>query len=72
VYASHEFQTLAPPPLPAAPDSAPTAHYGGYHSSRQYAVVQMAHHRTGHSASGCMNHHLGDAIWGLGCDCFAF
>jgi len=72
VHASHDFQTLAPPPLPAALDWAPTAHYGGYHSSRRHAIVQMARHQTGHSVSGYTNRRLGEAIWGLGCDCFAF
>jgi hypothetical protein len=45
---------------------------GKPHSSRKHAVVQMAHYQTGHSVSGCMNHRLGEAVWGLGCDCFAF
>ena len=31
VYAAEDFTHLAPPPLPAALDWAPTAHYGGYH-----------------------------------------
>jgi hypothetical protein len=32
VYATDEFQTLAPPPLPVSPDWSPVAHYGGYHN----------------------------------------
>ena len=32
VYAVDEFDHLAPPPLPAALDWAPTAHYGGYYA----------------------------------------
>ena len=73
VYANKDFDKLAPSPLPAALDWAPTAHYGGYcnpieqpvkaftHSCRNHAVVQ---HRS--------TPRLGEAIWGLGCDCFAF
>jgi hypothetical protein len=72
VHASHDFQTLAPPPLRAARDWAPTAHYGGYHSSHRPAVVQMAQKQRDSSPPVCRDHRLGEAIWGLGCDCFAF
>jgi predicted amidohydrolase YtcJ len=72
VYASHDFESLAPPPLPSANDWAPTTHYGGYHSSRESAAVPMAHHHIDHTRSGCSHGRLGEAIWGFGCDCFAF
>jgi predicted amidohydrolase YtcJ len=74
VYAAQGFSHLAPPPLPAALDWAPTAHYGGYHTPAS-AVAAVLHH-------GCSSHHasaslpksarLGESLWGLGCDCFAF
>jgi predicted amidohydrolase YtcJ len=74
VYASQEFADMAPPALPAALDWAPTAHYGGYFKP-EAAVLQRAHlgcaghpHAHGASARG----RLGESLWGLGCDCFAF
>lgn len=74
VYASEEFADMAPPALPAALDWAPPAHYGGYFTP-QTAVLQRAHfgcsahnHEHGASARG----RLGESLWGLGCDCFAF
>jgi predicted amidohydrolase YtcJ len=73
VYAAEDFRHLAPPPLPAALDWAPTVHYGGYYNQ---VPVEAAMHR------GCSTHHvsvasrdpgrLGESLWGLGCDCFAF
>jgi predicted amidohydrolase YtcJ len=74
VYASEDFSQLAPPPLPAALDWAPTAHYGGYYSPVSHVGAAMH--------CGCSRHHasaaspgperLGESLWGLGCDCFAF
>jgi predicted amidohydrolase YtcJ len=74
VYAAEDFRHLAPPPLPAALDWAPTAHYGGYHNPA-VPVAALTHR-------GCSTHHssaaprdsgrLGESLWGLGCDCFAF
>jgi predicted amidohydrolase YtcJ len=74
VYASGDFSHLAPPPLPAALDWAPTSHFGGYHIPAPLVAASM--HR------GCATHHasathrdrgrLGESLWGLGCDCFAF
>jgi len=74
VYASENFSSLAPPPLPAALDWAPTTHYGGYYNPTLAPEAVM--HR------GCASHHasaaprnpgrLGESLWGLGCDCFAF
>jgi predicted amidohydrolase YtcJ len=70
VYAAQEFTDLAPPALPSALDWAPTAHYGGY-SRLQPAVMHRAY-------LGCSHRHepargrVGEALWGLGCDCFAF
>src|SRR6202453_4160864 len=73
VYANKDFDKLAPSPLPAALDWAPTAHYGGYHDPAKSLVVQQVR------ANVCSGSHphqrgsrLGEAIWGLGCDCFAF
>jgi predicted amidohydrolase YtcJ len=73
VYANKDFDDLAPDPLPAALDWAPTAHYGGYHDPAKSLVVQQVR------ANVCSGSHphqrgsrLGEAIWGLGCDCFAF
>jgi predicted amidohydrolase YtcJ len=74
VYAAADFDNLAPPPLPAALDWAPTVHYGGYYNPAPSVAAVM--HR------GCSTHHasapspeagrLGESLWGLGCDCFAF
>jgi predicted amidohydrolase YtcJ len=74
VYAADDFNLLAPRPLPAALDWAPTTHYGGYHNAA--APVGALTHR------GCSTHdgsvalrdagRLGESLWGLGCDCFAF
>jgi hypothetical protein len=74
VYAAEDFSRLAPPPLPAALDWAPTAHYGGYYNPA--GSVEAVLHR------GCAGHHapaapressrLGESLWNLGCDCFAF
>jgi predicted amidohydrolase YtcJ len=74
VYGIDEFNHLAPPPLPAAQDWAPTAHYGGYF--RPATTFARCNHL------GCDDHQksefavrsgrLGESLWGLGCDCFAF
>jgi hypothetical protein len=72
VYAVSDFDDMAPSPLPAALDWAPTAHYGGYYFSQQKAAMSMGHHQHNHGLSECTSHRLGSAIWGLGCDCFAF
>jgi predicted amidohydrolase YtcJ len=76
VYATADFTYLAPPALPAALDWAPTAHYGGYYDPAR-AVGSVMHR-------GCFSHshhapaasrdsgRLGESLWGLGCDCFAF
>jgi predicted amidohydrolase YtcJ len=72
VHASHDFQSLAPPALPAARDWAPTAHYGGYHQVDAATAGALVHHCEGHSHDKRNRHKLGEAIWGLGCDCFAF
>ena len=71
VHASHDFQSLAPPPLPAALDWAPTAHYGGYHQAIPESAAPSIHNCSRHSHA-TKPHKLGEAIWGLGCDCFAF
>jgi predicted amidohydrolase YtcJ len=66
VYANGDFADYAPPALPAAPDWAPTKHYGGY----QYPATSLAPAVAKHQCGGA--HKLGEKIWGLGCDCFAF
>jgi predicted amidohydrolase YtcJ len=74
VYASQEFSDMAPPALPAALDWAPTAHYGGYFKpdatshQRTHLSCSGHTHAQGTSARG----RLGESLWGLGCDCFAF
>ncbi len=70
VYANRDFRFLAPPPLPAANDWAPTTHYGGYHSAANVLTAPVA--RCSHRHGSTSGHRLGQAIWGLGCDCFAF
>jgi predicted amidohydrolase YtcJ len=72
VHASHDFRSLAPPQLPAAPDWAPTVHYGGYHQVSEATSRALSHRCGAHSHSLPKRHKLGEAIWGLGCDCFAF
>jgi hypothetical protein len=72
VHASHDFESLAPPALPSALDWAPTAHYGGYHRVDAVAARPLIHRCQGHSHGTPNRQKLGEAIWGLGCDCFAF
>jgi predicted amidohydrolase YtcJ len=72
VHASHDFRSLAPPPLPEALDWAPTAHYGGYHQVSAATAGALIHQCGEHSRSLPKRHKLGEAIWGPGCDCFAF
>ena len=72
VHSSHDFQSLVPPPLPAAVDWAPTAHYGGYHQAIAASATHLTHRCKGHLQNAPKRHRLGEAIWGLGCDCFAF
>lgn len=72
VHASHDFQSLVPPQLPAAPDWAPTAHYGGYHQAVPATAAPLVHRCKAHSHEMSKPRKLGEAIWGLGCDCFAF
>lgn len=73
VYAAEEFDHLAPPPLPAALDWAPTAHYGGYFKNPA-GVARRILGGCSHTAS-VLEHgkdRVGASLWGLGCDCFAF
>jgi predicted amidohydrolase YtcJ len=72
VHASHDFQSLAPPALTAALYWAPTAHYGGYHRVDSAAAKPLIHRCQGRSHGIPNRQKLGEAIWGLGCDCFAF
>jgi len=74
VYASQGFSDMAPPALPAALDWAPTAHYGGYFKP-QPLVAQRNHlgcSAHAHSSGASLHGRLGESLWGLGCDCFAF
>jgi len=74
VHASEDFSQLAPPPLPAALDWAPTAQYGGYYNpvSHVGAVMHYGCSRLHTSAASRGPERLGESLWGLGCDCFAF
>lgn len=74
VYAAEEFSDLAPPPLPIALDWAPTAHYGGYFDSKDKPSGRMRVHCSGHGhqCATPANGRMGESLWGLGCDCFAF
>lgn len=72
VHASNDFASMAPPSLPSAQDWAPTRHYGGYHSEVSSAAAIHAHRCDSHVHHATPRAKLGEAIWGLGCDCFAF
>jgi hypothetical protein len=74
VYASEDFSQLAPPPLPAAVNWAPTAHYGGYYNPASPVGASMHYGCSSHHASAASRgpERLGESLWGLGCDCFAF
>jgi predicted amidohydrolase YtcJ len=74
VYATEEFSHLAPPPLPSAQDWAPTAHYGGYCNRETVAIRRTMLGCAGHSHQHASSSkgRLGESLWGLGCDCFAF
>ena len=74
VYASEEFQPFSPDPLPVALDWAPTAHYGGYFQPRP-AVPSKGHIACAahaHDRRRIATGRVGQSLWGLGCDCFAF
>lgn len=74
VYATEDFSNLAPPPLPLALDWAPTAHYGGYFDSKATALKRshLSCSGHGHQHVAPSNKRMGESLWGLGCDCFAF
>jgi predicted amidohydrolase YtcJ len=72
VHASNDFMTMSPPALPAARDWAPTGHYGGYYSKGSASAAIHTHRCDGHIHPASRPQKLGEAIWGLGCDCFAF
>jgi len=75
VYANKDFANLAPPPLPPALDWAPPAHYGGYHDPSRNVIAgqSLAHAYCGSDfRSHARGNSQGEAIRGLGCDCFAF
>jgi len=64
--------TGCPPLPPAALDWAPTAHYGGYHPADAVAARPLIHQFRAHSHGIPNRQKFGEAIWGVGCDCFAF
>jgi predicted amidohydrolase YtcJ len=73
VYANEDFHQLAPPPLPLALDWAPTNQYGGYYNPMKQLTAHAQHKGCTHGAFDAPSGpRLGEAIWGLGCDCFAF
>ena len=73
VYANDEFNSVAPPLLPAALDWAPTTYYGGYHDAKAPMTVPISHRCHDHAVTAKESgQRVGQTIWGLGCDCFAF
>ena len=81
VYGAGEFAGLAPPPLPVLPEWSPVKFAGGYHPP--VAESTAAAHAQNWSQAGWLHgllHHLGsrtrqrvgEPLWGLGCECFAF
>lgn len=73
VYTGGDFDHLAPQTLPSALDWAPTAHYGGYHVPQGAAMTQRSPSCRAHThATSSTGKRVGEALWGLGCDCFAF
>jgi predicted amidohydrolase YtcJ len=73
VYAAAGFNHLAPPPLPVSLDWGPTAHYGGYYNAVRPVGALMHRGLSDHaSAISRASRRIGESLWGLGCDCFAF
>ena len=73
VYANDDFSHMAPAALPAASDWLPTVHYGGYYDPHKAMPAMSRHICGGHGVQhGSSARRLGGALWGLGCDCFAF
>jgi predicted amidohydrolase YtcJ len=73
VYANDDFSRLAPTPLPAALDWSPTRHYSGYHAPTNALAPRPAHARCPHLKRETLaRERSGHAIWGFGCDCYAF
>jgi predicted amidohydrolase YtcJ len=81
VYGSEDFARLSPPPLPVLPEWSPVASYGGYYrpgpERRVQAPASACSHPGGwhallHRWLGRCRPRRGDAMWGLGCECFAF
>ena len=70
VYTGDGFDHFAPSPLPAALDWAPTAHYGGYHQLPRPAIAKRSLTCRAHThATSSVGKRVGEALWGLGCDC---
>jgi predicted amidohydrolase YtcJ len=73
VYANQDFDDLSPAPLPLALDWAPTNHYGGYYNPMKKMSSPVLHSSCSHGTHRKSSEsRLGEDIWGLGCDCFAF
>ena len=74
VYANKDFDDLAPAALPVASDWAPTTHYGGYYNPMKptAAFAGTACQSHIHVQRPATGRKLGESLWGLGCDCFAF
>jgi hypothetical protein len=73
VYANRDFDSHAPAPLPLALDWAPTNHYGGYYNPLKQMPSHVQQSSCSHGMHGkSSSSRLGEDIWGLGCDCFAF
>jgi predicted amidohydrolase YtcJ len=73
VYANDDFRQLAPPPLPAAFDWSPVKRYDGYHAPRHVAEPLSVPTRCTHiGKTAHLREQSGSAIWGVGCDCYAF
>jgi predicted amidohydrolase YtcJ len=69
VYASDEFGSLAPPPLPVSPDWSPVGVYGGYH--RGTAAAGSLRRAAASRVRREVRPPREARLWGLGCDCVA-
>jgi predicted amidohydrolase YtcJ len=72
VYATHEFRSLDPPPLPVLPEWSPVAKFGGYGAPLLQRDADDAHHIYRHAAHCTVHteHHEHDELGG--CMCWAF
>jgi predicted amidohydrolase YtcJ len=75
VYATGEFQRLAPAPLPVSPGWSPVGVYGGYHQAQPAVAHQCAHTGLLHQLLHVLAEKMSVARTrpvGLPCECFAF